>query len=56
MLSRPSLEVTSSLFEAAVDLRLPASGTQRWHIRQDARVGPEHLLPENVRDNQKKTP
>jgi len=35
-LSRPSLEVTTSLFEAAIDLRLPDGRTQRWHIRQDA--------------------
>jgi len=33
--------VTTSLFEASVDLRLAAGKTQRWHIRQDALVWPE---------------
>ena len=40
-LSHPTLEVTTSLFEASVDLRLAAGKTQRWHIRQDALVWPE---------------
>jgi hypothetical protein len=40
-LSRPTLEVTSSLFEAAVELRLPDGKTQRWHIRQDALIWAE---------------
>jgi Carbohydrate family 9 binding domain-like len=33
-----TLEVTASLFEAAVDLRVAGGQTQRWHIRQDALV------------------
>jgi len=40
-LSRPSLEATSSLFEAEVELRLPDGKTQRWHIRQDALIWAE---------------
>ena len=40
-LSRGTLEVTSSLFEATVDLRVAGGKTERWHIRQDARVWPE---------------
>jgi hypothetical protein len=35
-----TLEATASLFEAAVDLRVAGGKTQRWHIRQDARVWP----------------
>ena len=34
-LGEPALETTSSLFEAAVGVRLPGR-TERWHIRQDA--------------------
>jgi len=40
-LSHLSLEVTASLFEAAVDLRVVGGKTERWHIRQDALVWPE---------------
>jgi len=40
-LSHWSLEVTASLFEAAVDLRVVGGHPQRWHIRQDALVWPE---------------
>ena len=40
-LSHLTLEVTASLFEAGVDLRLPGGKTERWHIRQDALVWPE---------------
>ena len=36
-LSAPTLEVTSSLFEASITLTLK-SGVQHWHIRQDALV------------------
>jgi len=37
-LGHGGLEVTGSLFEAAVDLRVASGKTQRWRIRQDARV------------------
>jgi Carbohydrate family 9 binding domain-like len=40
-LSRASLEVTSSLFEAGIDLRLTNGTTERWRIRQDALVWKE---------------
>jgi hypothetical protein len=40
-LSHETLELTSSLFEASVDLRLAAGKTPRWHIRQDALVWPQ---------------
>ncbi len=36
-----SLEVTTDLFQARVDLRLPGGRTQRWNIRQDALVWPD---------------
>jgi hypothetical protein len=37
----PTLEVTTSLFEATAAVRLPGGKTQRWHIRQDSLVWPE---------------
>jgi hypothetical protein len=40
-LTRPLLEVTTDLFQASVDLRLPDGTTQRWNIRQDALVWPD---------------
>jgi hypothetical protein len=40
-LGRPTLEATTSLFEATVDLRVSGGQTERWHIRQDALVWPE---------------
>ena len=40
-LTRPLLEVTTDLFQASVDLRLPDGTIQRWNIRQDALVWPD---------------
>ncbi|HEU0092036.1 MAG TPA: carbohydrate-binding family 9-like protein [Vicinamibacteria bacterium] len=40
-LTRPALEVTTDLFQASADLRLPDGTTQRWNIRQDALVWPD---------------
>jgi hypothetical protein len=40
-LSQGTMEVTASLFQASVDLRLRGGKTQRWNIRQDARVWPD---------------
>src|SRR5262249_22277598 len=37
----PTLEVTTSLFEAPAAARVPGGKTQRWHIRQDSLVWPE---------------
>src|SRR5262249_23844236 len=34
----PTLETTTSLFEACVELKEPGAGPRRWHIRQDAKV------------------
>jgi hypothetical protein len=40
-LTRPALEVTTDLYQASVELRLPDGTTQRWNIRQDALVWPD---------------
>ena len=40
-LSRPTLQVTAGLFQAAVDLEVPGGARQRWNIRQDALVWPD---------------
>jgi hypothetical protein len=37
-LAAPLLEVTGSLFEISVDLRLAGRPPQRWHIRQDSLI------------------
>jgi hypothetical protein len=34
----PTLEITSSLFEATAEIKSPDGRIQRWHIRQDARL------------------
>jgi hypothetical protein len=34
----PTLEATTSLFEATVELKDPGAKPRRWHIRQDAKV------------------
>ena len=41
VLSRPTLQVTADLFQAAVDLRRPDGAPQRWNIRQDALIWPD---------------
>jgi hypothetical protein len=40
-LTGQAMEVTAHLFEASVELRRPGQKTQRWNIRQDARVWAE---------------
>jgi len=40
-LARPTVEVTSALFQASVELRRPDGAPQRWNIRQDALVWPD---------------
>jgi hypothetical protein len=37
-LGRPKLETTSTRYEASIELYLPSSKTERWHIESDARV------------------
>jgi hypothetical protein len=37
----PRMDVTESLFQASVEVKRPEGKTQRWHIRQDARVWTE---------------
>lgn len=37
----PKLEVTESCFEVTAAIKRPEGTSQRWHIRQDARVWPE---------------
>jgi hypothetical protein len=34
----PTMETTTNLFEACVELKEPGAGPRRWHIRQDAKV------------------
>jgi hypothetical protein len=35
------VQVTDTLFEISVELRLPGRAPQRWHIEQDARIWPD---------------
>jgi cellulose/xylan binding protein with CBM9 domain len=38
LLAAPVIEITGSLFEASIEVRLPGGGAERWHIRQDALI------------------
>jgi hypothetical protein len=40
-LSRPALQLTADLFQAAVDLRRADGTSQRWNIRQDSLIWPD---------------
>ena len=33
-----SLETTSNLYEASVEIRLPEGGTERWHVDRESRL------------------
>ena len=44
-LTSGTLEVTSDLFQASVDLPRPGQGGERWNIRQDALVWPTGTTP-----------